>query len=86
MCSIDISPLLTFSLTTRNLMSINFDFVELLLLLEYNTIDLLSQNNLSGLSMPSKIRSPVTKFATIFHDWMPHNKVQTQLPWWKKLQ
>ena len=43
-------------------MSIYFDFIELMLLLEYNTADLLLQNNLSGLSTPSTIRIPVTKF------------------------
>ena len=43
-------------------MSMCVDLVELLLLLEYNTTDLLSQYNLSGLSMPFTIFSPVTKF------------------------
>jgi len=61
-CSMEIFPLYTLSLTTRDLMSMCFDLVELLLLLEYNTTDFLSQYNLSGLSMPSAIFSPVTKF------------------------
>ena len=62
MCSMDIYPLCTLSFTTRNLMSICFDLDELLLLLEYSTADLLSQYSLSGLSIPSRMRSPVTKF------------------------
>ena len=45
-------------------MSIYFDFVKLLLLLEYSTADLLSENNLSGLSTPSNVRSSVTKFSS----------------------
>ncbi|CAL0309363.1 unnamed protein product [Lupinus luteus] len=61
-CSMERCPLCTFSLTNRNLMSICFDFVELLLLLENNTTDLLSQYNFSGLSIPSTFRSPMTKF------------------------
>ena len=47
-------------------MYIYFDFIELLFLLEYNTADLLSKNNLSGLSTPSIIYSSVTNFHTIF--------------------
>ena len=43
-------------------MSICFDFTELLLLLEYSVVELLSQNILSGLSIVSTMRSPVTKF------------------------
>ena len=62
MCSIDNCSLLSLSLTIINLISIYLDFVELLLLLEYNTADLLLQNNLSGLSTSSIIHSPVTKF------------------------
>jgi hypothetical protein len=38
------------------------DFDELLLLLEYNTAELLSQYNLSGNLIVSTMRSPVTKF------------------------
>ena len=60
--SMEICPLCTLSLTTRNLMSMCFDLVDLLLLLEYNIADLLSQYNLIGLSMFSTIFSPVTKF------------------------
>ncbi|KAE9614330.1 hypothetical protein Lalb_Chr05g0226771 [Lupinus albus] len=61
-CSMESCPFCTFSLTTRNFMSMCFDFAVLLLLLENNTADLLSQYILSGLSIPSTIRSPVTKF------------------------
>ena len=61
-CSMEIFPLYTLSLTTRDLMSMCFDLVELLLLLEYNTTDLLLQYNLNGLLMLSTIFSPVTKF------------------------
>ncbi|CAL0309364.1 unnamed protein product [Lupinus luteus] len=61
-CSMESCPLCTFSLTTRNLMSMCFDFAELILLLENNTVDLLSQYKFSGLSIPSIIRSPMTKF------------------------
>jgi hypothetical protein len=43
-------------------MSICLDFDELLLLLEYNTAELLSQYNLSGNLIVSTIRSPVIKF------------------------
>ena len=39
-----------------------FDLDELLLLLEYKTIDLFSQYNFSGLSMFPNICSPMTKF------------------------
>ncbi|CAL0323567.1 unnamed protein product [Lupinus luteus] len=61
-CSMESCPICTFSLTTRNLMSMCLDFAELLFLLENNTADLLSQYNFSGLSIPSTIRRPVTKF------------------------
>ena len=43
-------------------MSIYFDFVKFLLLLEYSTADLLSQNNVSGLSISSIISNLVTKY------------------------
>ena len=43
-------------------MSLCFDLVELLLLLEYNIADLLSQNNFNSLQIPSKMRIPVSKF------------------------
>ena len=43
-------------------MSICLDFDELLLLLEYNTVELLSQYILSGYLIVSTIRSTVTKF------------------------
>ena len=62
MCSMDICPLCTLSFTTMNLMSMCFDLDELLLLLEYKTIDLFSQYNFSGLSMFPNIHSSVTKF------------------------
>jgi hypothetical protein len=47
-----------------NLMSICLDFDELLLLLEYNTAELLSQYNLSSNLIVSIIRSPVIKFVS----------------------
>lgn len=43
-------------------MSICVDLTELLLLLEYRTVALLSHYNLSDLSNPSTIRSLVTRF------------------------
>ena len=66
--SIDNCTLWILSFTTKNLMSICFDFVKFLLLLDYNTVDLLSQNSLNGLLIPSTIRSLVTNFAVMFHD------------------
>ena len=48
--------------SNQNLMSICFDFEELLLLLEYMTAGLLSQYIFSGFSIPPKIRSLVKKF------------------------
>jgi len=61
MCFIEICPLYTLSFTRKNLMSMYLDLDELLLL-EYITADLLSQYNFSGLSIPLRMRSPVTKF------------------------
>ena len=43
-------------------MSMCFDFEELLLLLEYNTVELLSQYNFNGLSIAFTTPSLVTKF------------------------
>ena len=62
MRSTNIGLLFTLSFTTRNLMSMCFDLDELLLLLEYRTVDLLSQHNFCGLSMFPNIHSSVTKF------------------------
>ena len=61
-CSIDNYPLCTLYLTVRNLIFICLDFAELLLLLEYRTADLLSQNNLNDLTILSTTHNPVTKF------------------------
>jgi hypothetical protein len=60
-CYILINPLWTLSFTARNLMSICLNY-EFLLLLEYNTAELLSQYNLSDNLIVSTIRNPVTKF------------------------
>lgn len=60
--SMEVFPICTIYLTTRSLMSICFDLVELMLLLEYMTTGLLSQYNLCGLSIPSIICILVTRF------------------------
>lgn len=61
-CYMKICSLCTISLTTKKLMSVCFDLVKLLLLLEYGTTDLLSQNNLSSPSIFSSTRNLVTMF------------------------
>lgn len=73
MYSMENFPLCTFFLITRNLISICFDLIELLLLLDYKTVDLLLQYNLCGMSISFTICSPVTRFV-IQIPWLDASK------------